>query len=88
VAYLKVRVTPKARGNSVEGWSGDVLRVRVQAVPERGKANEAVCRLLAEAIGVPASRVSLRRGESSREKLLFIDGLSDAELRRRLPGRP
>lgn len=82
--YLTVRVTPGARDSTVTGWQGDVLRVRVREKAERGRANEAVARLLAKSLGVPATAVSLKRGPTSREKLFEVDGLNDAEVRRRL----
>jgi len=66
------------------GWQGDVLRLRVRAAPEAGKANEAVCRLLARVLGLPPSAVVIARGASSREKLVQIEGLDGEEVRRRL----
>ena len=84
LAYLKVRVTAGARQDALVGWQDDVLRLRVRAAPERERANESVRRLLAANLGVPVSNVTLARGASSRDKLLFIDGLSDDEVRRRL----
>jgi uncharacterized protein YggU (UPF0235/DUF167 family) len=82
--YLTVRVTPGARDSTVTGWQGDVLRVRVRDKAEKGRANEAVARLLAKALGVPASAVALKRGVTSREKLFEVEGLDDAEIRKRL----
>jgi uncharacterized protein YggU (UPF0235/DUF167 family) len=82
--YLTVRVTPGARDSTVTGWQGDALRVRVREKAEKGRANEAVARLLAKALGVAASEVTLRRGATSREKLFEVDGLDDAEIRKRL----
>ena len=84
MAYLKVRVTAGARQDALVGWQGDVLRLRVRAAAERGKANESVRRLLAARLGVPVSNVTLARGAGSRDKLVFIDGLSDDEVRRAL----
>ncbi len=66
---------------------GDALKVSVTAVPERGKANLAVIALLAEALGVPKSRIRVLRGETQASKLLEIEGLDQAELLRRLPAR-
>lgn len=83
-AYLKVRVSPGARKDEITGWHDDAVRVRVRAAPERGKANEAVCRLIAERLGLPPSAVSVKTGAASRQKLLAIEGLGDAEVRRRL----
>jgi len=81
---VRVRVTPGAREDAIVGWQDGVLRVRLRAEPERGKANEAVCRLLADAMGVPVTAVEIARGLTSREKLIRVDGLDDGELRRRL----
>jgi len=57
--------------------------VRVAAPAEHGRANEAVLRLLAEALSVPRARVSLAAGASRRDKVILLDGLSleEAELR-------
>lgn len=84
MAYLKVRVTTGARGDAVVGWEGTSLKVRVRAAPEKGKANEAVCRLIARRLGVPVSAVAVERGHASRGKLLLVDGLTEEELRQRL----
>ncbi|MDM4771595.1 DUF167 domain-containing protein [Solimonas sp. SE-A11] len=87
MARLQVQVGPKASRDAVTGWMGDTLKLSVTAVPERGKANEAVIELLAGTLGVPKSRVRVLRGETQPNKLLEIDGLDEAGLRRRL-GRP
>ena len=76
---LRVRVTPRGGRDaldSVEALSDgrQVLRVRVRAAPEDGAANEAVCRLVAKALGRPASAVSLRAGATARVKTLFVSG--------------
>jgi len=84
VAYLSVRVTPGAREDSVTGWQGTALKVKVRAPPEKGKANEAVCALVARALGVPPSAVAVERGHTSRGKLLLVDGLEEEEMLRRL----
>jgi uncharacterized protein len=87
VARLKVRVSPGAKHDEIVGWRGDVLRVRVRAAPEKGKANEAVCSLIAAALGVPARSVLVDRGHTSRDKLLLVDGIGEEEMMRRL-GKP
>jgi uncharacterized protein (TIGR00251 family) len=66
-----VRVTPKAARNAILR-EGDRLRVTVTAVPEAGKANAAVIKLLSKALGVPKGRIVLIRGETSRDKRFRI----------------
>ena len=68
---LAVRVTPGARMEGLEIVDGRLL-ARVRARPEDGKANVAVLALIAAALGLPASRVTLLRGATSREKLVQI----------------
>ena len=66
------RVTPKASRNAVS-LDGEVIRVSVTTVPEGGKANEDVIRLLAKALGVAKSRLTLIRGATGRDKVFRID---------------
>lgn len=86
MARLQIKVSPKASRDAVTGWLGNTLKLSVTAVPERGKANEAVVALLAEVLGLPRSRIRVLRGETQPTKLIEIEGLDEAELRRRLAG--
>ena len=86
MAYLTVRVTPGGKRDEIIGWQGSALRVRVRAAPEKGKANDAVCALIAAALSAPRRSVLVERGQTSRDKLLLIDGLSEDELTSRLGG--
>ena len=81
MADLAIRVQPRAKRNEVAGERGGAVVIRVSAPPVDGKANEAVCRLIAERVGVPKSAVRIVRGESSRDKVVRIDGLSADEAR-------
>lgn len=83
---LAIRVTPKASRDLIVGWQGDVLKLCVTAVPERGKANQAVIRLLSERLGLPPSALRVLRGQSGRDKLLQVD--ADPAVLGRLPARP
>ena len=71
-AEIAVRVTPRASRNAVL-LDGEAIRVTVTTVPEDGKANAAVVKLLAKALGVAKSRLVLVRGATSRDKLFRID---------------
>jgi len=70
---LALRVTPGARVEAVEIAAGK-LTIKVRAKPTDGEANEAVLAMLAKALGVPGSRLTLLRGATSREKLVGIGG--------------
>jgi uncharacterized protein (TIGR00251 family) len=81
---LRIHLTPRSARDAVLGFEGGVLRARVMAPPVEGRANEALLRLLANALGVPKSSLRILRGERGREKLVAIEGLDAAEVRRRL----
>jgi uncharacterized protein (TIGR00251 family) len=81
VAKLAIHVTPKSGRDEVVGWRGSELAVRVSAPPEAGKANAAVCKLIAGALRVPKTDVAVVRGDTARHKVLEIDGLSEADIR-------
>ena len=80
-AELRVRVTPRAVRNEVAGERDDVVLVRVTAAPEGGKANAATCKLIARALGIAPSRVTIARGAGSREKSLRVEGVDQRRLR-------
>jgi len=88
MASISIRVTPSASRDAVIGWQGDVLRLRVAAPAQRGKANEAALRLLAAALGIERQRLGIVRGQTSRQKVVFVDGLDDAEIQARLGESP
>jgi len=81
---LRVRVTPAAGRDGLLGWQGDLLRLSVTAPAERGRANEAALRLLADALGLPRQRLRIVRGYTSRQKVIAVEGLDEAEVRARL----
>jgi len=82
MAKITVRVTPRGGRDAIDGYgAGGVLRVRVAAAPADGKANDAVMRLLAKALGVPPTRVAVVAGAASRVKVVEIEGLSEAAVR-------
>ena len=76
---IAIRLTPNARADRVEGIlvQPDIeplLRVRVRAVPEKGRANKALMKLMADWLGVPKSTISLQGGSRSRIKRIHITG--------------
>ena len=83
-AEIRVRVQPRARRSEVAGERAGAVLVRVTAPPVDGKANEALCRLIAERAGVGRRAVEVARGASSRDKVVRVEGIDDASLRRAL----
>lgn len=81
---ILVRVIPRARVDEVAGRRDGVLVVRVTAAPEGGRANAALCRLIAKRAGVGVRSVSVVRGASSRQKIVQVDGISATDLERAL----
>ena len=84
MARISVTVSPGARRSDLVGRHGDGWRARIAAPPERGRANEALCKLLAEALAVPRSSVRIVAGRSARAKVVEIDGLELLEIERKL----
>jgi uncharacterized protein (TIGR00251 family) len=77
-ATLRVKVVPGAKRDGIVGPLGDRLKVRVSAPPEGGKANAAVCALVAAALGIKPAAVRVVQGHASPEKTLEIDGVDGA----------
>jgi uncharacterized protein len=75
-----VRLQPRARGDEIVGERGGVLLVRVSAPPVGGRANDALCRLIAKRAHVASRRVSIVRGAAAREKVVRVAGLDAKEL--------
>jgi uncharacterized protein (TIGR00251 family) len=80
-AHIAVRLQPRARANQIVGERAGVLVVRVTAPPVDGRANEALCRLIAKRLHVPSRRVSVVRGAGAREKVVRVEGLTAEEVR-------
>ncbi|HQU09404.1 MAG TPA: DUF167 domain-containing protein [Opitutales bacterium] len=74
-ATIEVRVTPKASRTEVVGWEGDVLRIRLHALPVEGEANAELIRYLAKGLKLPKSALELVGGGKSRNKRVMIQHL-------------
>jgi hypothetical protein len=81
---LRLRVAPGAGRSEIVGRLGDAWKVRVTATPERGKANDAVLRLLAQRLDVAPSGLTIVSGHASRDKVVELRGLSAQDAERRL----
>lgn len=73
---VSIKAIPNAPRSEVVGWLGDALKVKVHAPPVEGRANEVLREFLAEHLGVPRRAITVLRGDTSRQKLIRIDGLS------------
>lgn len=84
--FLELRVSPKASRNAITGWHDERLKVSVTAAPDRGKANQAVERLLADQLKLPRGAVSVVQGLTQRNKRVRLQAADD--ILERLPARP
>jgi uncharacterized protein (TIGR00251 family) len=83
-ATFAVKVHPRARKTAITGALGDALKLSITAPPVEGKANRACIEFFAKLLKVPRSSVTIASGESSRNKVVQVTGLSAGEIRKRL----
>jgi uncharacterized protein len=83
-AQIMVRLQPRASRTELTGMRDGILIARVTAPPVDGKANAALCKLIARRAGVAPSRVTIVRGETARQKLVRVEGIDEVALRRAL----
>ncbi len=76
VFFFLSKSFPGASFNTVVGWENEELKVRLTAVPEKGKANDALIAFLAKLWKLPKSAFSIESGKTSRHKKLLIHGVS------------
>jgi len=81
---FRVKVTPRASRTQCNGCVEGVLKIKVQAPPVEGAANEAVVLFFAKTLGVSKSRVKVIRGETSREKTIKVEGIRAEDLKSKL----
>ncbi|MGA7696178.1 MAG: DUF167 domain-containing protein [Candidatus Sulfotelmatobacter sp.] len=79
-----VKVHPRAKKNAITGELGDALKVSLTAPPIDGKANQACIEFFAKLLKVPRSSVTIASGQSSRQKVIRVIGLSAEEVRKRV----
>ena len=84
-AVFKIRVVPRASRSEVAGIQGDALKLRLNAPPVEGKANEECIRLLAEILGVRKAQVTIIAGHTARTKTIAVEGIRAEALAALLP---
>ena len=86
-ALLRLRIIPRAPHNRVEGPLGEALKIRLQAPPVDGEANQALIRFLSEALKVSRSAIRLVSGATGRNKVVLVAGLRAAAVQATLMPR-
>ena len=81
-----VRVHPRAKKNAIIGELGDALKVSLTTPPVDGRANEACTRFFAKLLNVPRSSVTIASGQTSRNKVICVAGVTGRYIRDRLRG--
>ena len=81
-----VRVHPRAKKDAITGELGDALKLSLTAPPVEGRANEACIEFFAKLLKVPRSSVTIASGQSTRNKVIRVAGVSAQYVRDRLPG--
>lgn len=81
-ATLSLRIQPRASKNEIITREGGGLKIRLTAPPVDGAANEALVKFLADTFSLPKSSIEIISGHTSRDKIVRIIGISDAEVRR------
>ena len=83
-ATFAVRLHPRAKKNAITGTLGDALKISLTAPPIEGRANDACIEFLADLLKLPRSSITIAAGQTSRNKLIRISGVSAADVEARL----
>jgi uncharacterized protein (TIGR00251 family) len=83
-ASFAVRIHPRAKKNAITGEMGDALKLSLTTPPVEGRANEACIEFFAKLLNVSRSSVTIAAGESSRNKIIRVAGLTAGEIERLL----
>lgn len=77
---INLRIVPRSAKNEICGIHDEAIKVRLQAPPVDGKANKALIKFMAKALGIRQSDIEIISGESSRNKRIHVSGLTAAAL--------
>lgn len=81
---LQIKVIPSSSKDCIAGWLEDTLKVKVQAPPDKGKANKAVIKLLEGNLKLAKGSISITNGTTSGNKIIEIDGVNDDVIHQKL----
>ena len=81
---LSVKVIPSSSKDCIIGWLGNALKIKVQAPPEKRKANCSVIKILAKILGISPKSISIVSGETSTNKVFVVSGMSKGEIDRKI----
>ncbi len=84
MATLRLHIVPNAKQNKVMGEHGTAIKIKLRAPALEGKANAALRSFLAEELKISERRIVLERGQKSRGKMIRVEGMNEADVRRRL----
>ena len=85
---LEAKVVPGSSRTEIVGWLGECLKIKVAAPPEKGKANQAVIKLLSEKLKLNEESFTIVSGSSSQRKVVEIEGITHQQLSQALPMKP
>ena len=77
---INVKAQPRSSKSGIDGLAGDAVKVRIRSAPVDGKANKELVETIADAFGLPKSRVEFRSGETSKQKRILLRGISAANV--------
>jgi uncharacterized protein (TIGR00251 family) len=83
-AMFEVKVHPRAKKNAITGELGDALKLSLTSPPVQNRANNACIEFFAKLLKLPRSSVTIASGQTSRQKMIRISGLSAEEVRKRI----
>ncbi len=77
---LTLRISARASRDAIMGWHGNALKISITTAPEKGKANKAIIKLLAKTLGTAPSRIRVIRGQTSPDKTVEIEDMSETQV--------
>lgn len=81
---LPIKAIPNANRSEIIGWEQEALKIKLQAVPEDGKANKELIRFLSKTLKIAKSGIALDSGDKSRHKRLVVTGIARSDFFRKL----